>query len=232
MVKPKMVKVIVFPQKGIYEPYFNVYKGKKFLGTLEERQLEGLVGHDTETFFDAYGTEINVAEKTLKAVLNKPPRKKSKPRKKKFKAPFHIETWEERDRANLGVYDANNQLVIEWWDEALEEAITDGFLDPDDFERSAIEYAMASGLIGKSNPRKPLYYFQKKGWTIINTAGLHAEIESPKGGTIWIETSHGSFWLRSSDTLLESTKELNQIMGSFIQYVEEQSNPHLEYGEY
>lgn len=52
-----------------------------------------------------------------------------------------INTWFERDRASVVLETLDGTTIIEWWDEAVEEAVQDGFLDPRDYHGSAIEYA-------------------------------------------------------------------------------------------
>jgi len=59
-----------------------------------------------------------------------------------------LHTWFERDRAHVELRDAEtNKTIIEWWDEGVFEAIEDGFLDPRDFEGSAMAYAEAMGIL-------------------------------------------------------------------------------------
>jgi hypothetical protein len=54
----------------------------------------------------------------------------------------HIETWFERDRAHVALYESHSQsLIAEWWDEDVAQAVEDGFLNPRDYHRSAYEYA-------------------------------------------------------------------------------------------
>ena len=48
-------------------------------------------------------------------------------KKIKFKAPYIVHTWFERDRQNIWVEDAKGRNVAEWWDEEVSEMITDGF---------------------------------------------------------------------------------------------------------
>ncbi len=63
---------------------------------------------------------------------------------------FDIETWFERDRAHVELMlnpDLNIDLATipelpEWWDEAVQEAIDDGFLDPRNYLKSAHAYYM------------------------------------------------------------------------------------------
>jgi len=50
-----------------------------------------------------------------------------------------ITTWFERDRANVNLLQGENYLVS-WWDDAVTEAITDGFLDPKNYHQSAWDY--------------------------------------------------------------------------------------------
>lgn len=66
---------------------------------------------------------------------------------------FHVATWFERDRAHVALYygtegDANDDLIVEWWDQDVAQAIEDGFLNPRDFLASALEYARDMKLTG------------------------------------------------------------------------------------
>lgn len=63
-----------------------------------------------------------------------------------FYGPFSINTWFERDRAHVELLDVNDETVIEWWDEEVQDAIEDGFLDPKDFLESAMAYAEEMGF--------------------------------------------------------------------------------------
>lgn len=59
-----------------------------------------------------------------------------------------VSTWFERDRAHVHLYHGDeNNTVAEWWDDAVTEAVEDGFLDPRDWRGSAIAYAKHLGLI-------------------------------------------------------------------------------------
>ena len=59
-----------------------------------------------------------------------------------------LNTWFERDRAHVELrYIDSQETIIEWWDEAVQEAITDGFLDPARYHESAWEYALYIGLV-------------------------------------------------------------------------------------
>lgn len=64
-----------------------------------------------------------------------------------------IMTWFERDRAHVRLTDAATEqdTIIEWWDEAVAEAIADGFLDPRDLHGSAVAYAISLGLLEEGN---------------------------------------------------------------------------------
>lgn len=69
-----------------------------------------------------------------------------------------LDYWFERDRAYVGLLDKEtDEVIVEWWDEAVAEAIDDGYLSDDAFvlgrclypERlhaSAVEYANEMGL--------------------------------------------------------------------------------------
>ena len=63
---------------------------------------------------------------------------------------LRIETWFERDRQHVELIDdsdGNERTIIEWWDEAVSEAVEDGFLDQQDWLGSASEYAESIGLL-------------------------------------------------------------------------------------
>ncbi len=61
---------------------------------------------------------------------------------------YRVSTWFERDRAHVDLmYADTEETIVEWWDEAVEEAIEDGFLNPRDYLGSALEYARDMGLI-------------------------------------------------------------------------------------
>lgn len=52
-----------------------------------------------------------------------------------------LNTWFERDNQYVGLVDrATEELLIEWWDEAVTEAVEDGFLNPRDYHATAVEY--------------------------------------------------------------------------------------------
>lgn len=48
-------------------------------------------------------------------------------KKIKYKAPYIVHTWFERDRQNIWVEDAKGRNVAEWWDEDVSQMINDGF---------------------------------------------------------------------------------------------------------
>ncbi len=57
-------------------------------------------------------------------------------------------TWFERDRAHVELRDEDtDKTVLEFWDEEVQEAIDDGFLNPRDYEGSITKYARYLGLI-------------------------------------------------------------------------------------
>lgn len=59
-------------------------------------------------------------------------------------------TWFERDRAHVEIRDETTQkTIIEWWDDAVGDAIEDGFLDPSDYFGSALRYAESVGIVNK-----------------------------------------------------------------------------------
>ena len=59
-----------------------------------------------------------------------------------------ISLWFERDRAHVELRHRETDLtIIEWWDEEVNEAIEDGFLNPRNYHQSAFEYAVYLGLV-------------------------------------------------------------------------------------
>ncbi len=59
-----------------------------------------------------------------------------------------IRTWFERDRQHVDLVNRyTGETIIEWWDEAVTEAVEDGFLNPRDWHTSAYEYAVSVGLM-------------------------------------------------------------------------------------
>jgi len=59
-----------------------------------------------------------------------------------------IETWFERDRGMVALLNKNTEEdIVEWWDEDLQQAVEDGFLNPKDYHRSAFEYAKEMRLL-------------------------------------------------------------------------------------
>lgn len=64
-----------------------------------------------------------------------------------------INTRFERDRAHVALWmkdedgGQGQELLVEWWDEAVREAVEDGFLNPRDWHGSAYEYAKESGML-------------------------------------------------------------------------------------
>lgn len=53
-----------------------------------------------------------------------------------------IHTWCERDRAHVNLTDIGGQnTIVEWWDDAVNEAVEDGFLSAKDWHGTAVEYA-------------------------------------------------------------------------------------------
>ena len=54
---------------------------------------------------------------------------------------MRVNTWFERDRAYVGVETDEGEPVLDLWDEAVTQAVEDGFLDMRNITGSAIEYA-------------------------------------------------------------------------------------------
>lgn len=59
-----------------------------------------------------------------------------------------IETWFERDRAMVSLLATDTEeTIVEWWDEDVQQAVDDGFLDPKDWHGSAVAYAQEMRLM-------------------------------------------------------------------------------------
>jgi hypothetical protein len=90
-------------------------------------------------------------------------RRRSSPRRRPAPPPLEralrgteIHTWFERDRAHVELRDrTSDQTIVEWWDEAVGEAVQDGFLDSSDWHGSAYQYALDHGLV---KPAPTVYY--------------------------------------------------------------------------
>lgn len=70
-----------------------------------------------------------------------------------------VDTWFERDRAYVILYEKAadggfGDAIAEWWDDAVRQAVEDGFLDPRDYRASAFEYAESHGLLDPANRTK------------------------------------------------------------------------------
>ena len=59
-----------------------------------------------------------------------------------------LHLWFERDRAHVELRTKDTEeTIIEWWDDAVQHAIEDGFLNPRNFHTSAYHYAVSVGLM-------------------------------------------------------------------------------------
>ena len=59
-----------------------------------------------------------------------------------------ISTWFERDRAHVCLNNAvTGDTIVEWWDEAVSEAVADGYLNASNWHDSAFAYAEEHGLL-------------------------------------------------------------------------------------
>jgi hypothetical protein len=77
----------------------------------------------------------------------------SQPRtlKPEFKPPFHVDVWQERDRTSIVLFDADDVVVAEWWDDDAQQMFEDGFFVSSKgarrLEQSVIDYAKSVGLV-------------------------------------------------------------------------------------
>jgi len=59
-----------------------------------------------------------------------------------------LETWFERDRAHVGLRNAQTDApILSFWDEDVAELVEDGFLNPRDWHGSLYEYAVYLGVL-------------------------------------------------------------------------------------
>lgn len=95
-----------------------------------------------------------------------------------------IATWFEQDRAHVCLSWTEGATIVEWWDGAVHEAVTDGFLKATDWHASAFSYAVEQGLLKKdtapvSNHERPT------GWVGV-APGLGVYCGWRRGGdSIW-----------------------------------------------
>jgi len=98
-------------------------------------------------------TEIAEAREILRrgipAVERIPRLKKVAPNpRKKFKPPFRVDVWEERDRLSIVVYDAKDREVAEWWDDDARGMFENGFFKSGKaLEDSVLKYLVDIGRI-------------------------------------------------------------------------------------
>lgn len=60
---------------------------------------------------------------------------------------LHVSTWFERDRAYIALLDEDDRVIVEFWDEGVDQAIEDGFIDMRNLKKSLIEYAIYFDLL-------------------------------------------------------------------------------------
>jgi len=74
-----------------------------------------------------------------------------------------LSTWFERDRAHVALtHKLTDKTLIQWWDEDVESAVEDGYLDPKDYHGSAYAQAEEHGMLDAAE----VY----KGWGVTVTA--------------------------------------------------------------
>lgn len=77
-----------------------------------------------------------------------------------------LTTWFERDRAHVCLSRKDRdgdagETIIEWWDEAVHQAVEDGFLKANDWHATAFQYARDMGIL------KPIEVEFKDSWQAI-----------------------------------------------------------------
>jgi hypothetical protein len=80
-----------------------------------------------------------------------------------------IHTWFERDRAHVELRNKRTgKTIVEWWDEDVNQAVEDGFLNARDWHGSAYQYAKERGMLGpkrtkaRKNPAQLVYSKSRK----------------------------------------------------------------------
>lgn len=68
-------------------------------------------------------------------------------KKIKYKAPYIVHTWFERDRQNIWVEDANGKEVAIWWDENVIDMFESGYFDQRNLAESVMIYLIEQGII-------------------------------------------------------------------------------------
>lgn len=58
-----------------------------------------------------------------------------------------VHTWFERDRAHVELRNSNDDTLLEFWDEDVNDLVELGLLDPNDWEGSMVEYADHLGIM-------------------------------------------------------------------------------------
>lgn len=111
--------------------------------------VEALGPYDTAADASEAGEAVAGRTKSRESPYDVNPRASSRMmnRSGKFKKPFHLTKWEERDRVHIALVDDDGQTIVEWWDDEAREAFEDGFLDRRRLQASAEEYAKHMGII-------------------------------------------------------------------------------------
>lgn len=104
-----------------------------------------------------------------------------------------VNTWFERDRANVRV-DVDGNTVADWWDDDVHELVQDGFLNPKDYEGSAIEYLKHLGVLSESKLEGPFKKKTKQGY----------ELE------VYYDPEEGKYYNKKTDTYYD-TDEAREI---------------------
>lgn len=84
--------------------------------------------------------------------------RKAEAAKPKPGKPLHIDctqihTWFERDRQHVELRSKlDDKTILEFWDEAVTEAVEDGFLNPRDYHQSIYDYARYLGMLPRVMP--------------------------------------------------------------------------------
>jgi hypothetical protein len=148
--------------------------------------------------------------------------KKASKSKKGSDSDYTLETWFERDRKHVELLH-KGETVCDWWDDAVDEMVEDGFLNPKDWLGSAIEYAKAHGLIKSASFKSRLAARHKmadEGMPVNEEPETSEEIPSEKPAPV--EEAP-----KVEETPAEPTGDVNDWVQKVMDYKSEQEHDEL-----
>lgn len=121
---------------------------------------------------------------------------------------YEINTWFERDRAHVSL-EKDGETVVEWWDDDVQQAVEDGYLNPRDWLGSAMEYAKEMGLIGIDESAEFNGYDTQNVYHVNDTfpRGNHGSVTNAKGPA---SAKYGDNPLQSKMAVSESLEQIKR----------------------